>query len=127
MSRLKEILDIVTANSEEDIDSLLDMMSPQNFERSEMSEVFESNIGYDPISYYDKKRLVEMVEELEVSPDISEDVSELIKDSRESIVDEAYEVFDDNRDEYLKKSLDHVVEDKYGYEPDTDLDDEDDD
>lgn len=127
MSRLKEILDIVTANSEEDVDSLLDMMSPQNFERSEMSEVFESTIGYDPISYYDKKRLAEMVEELEVSPDISEDVSELIKDSRESIVDEAYEVFDDNRDEYLKKSLDHVVEDKYGYEPDTDLDDEDDD
>lgn len=123
MSRLKEILDIVSANSEEDVDNLLEMMSPQDYTRSEMSEIMESGLGYDPISYYDKRRLGDLVDQMKEDNNLPDDVDTLLED-REALIDASYNAFDENRDNYLKDSLDQVIEEKTGY---TDDDSEDDD
>ena len=123
MSKLKEILDIVSANSEEDVDNLLEMMSPQNYTRSEMSEIMESGVGYDPMSYYDKRRLGDLVDQMKEDSNLPDDVDTLLKD-KEALVDASYDAFDENRDSYLKDSLDQVIEEKTGY---TDDDSEDDD
>lgn len=124
MSRLKEILDIVSANSEEDVDNLLEMMSPQNYTRSEMSEIMESGLGYDPISYYDKIRLGDLVDQMKEDSNLPDDVDTLLKD-KEALVDASYDAFDENRDSYLKDSLDQVIEEKTGYTDDDDSEDDD--
>ena len=49
MSRLKEILQIATANSEDAFDDLADLMSPEKFTKEELSSNMEEALGYDPI------------------------------------------------------------------------------
>ena len=74
-TRLEEILSIVTANSEEAVDDFLVIAHPENHEKEEIQETFEEVIGYDPLSYFDKKELGEKLDSMienhetpEVSP-----------------------------------------------------------
>lgn len=126
MSRLNEILTIVTANSEEDVDDLISLLTPDSCDAGELGETFESVIGYDPISYYDKKRLESLIDDIKDNGDTPEDVSEYINSSKEELVNDAYDDFDDHRDEYLEQSLNRVIEDKTGFDLlDSDEDDAD--
>ena len=77
-NRLNEIIAIVNANSEEDVSDLLTLMSPDNTPKEEIQETFEEVIGYDPLSYFDKKELGEkldsMIENHETPEDVAEDL-----------------------------------------------------
>lgn len=123
-NRLNEIIAIVNANSEEDVSDLLTLMSPDNTPKEEIQETFEEVIGYDPLSYFDKKELGEklnsMIEDRETPKDVAEDLA----DQKDEIVDAAYEIFDDSKSDYLDEALNEAIEEKVGYVADPDNDDD---
>ena len=128
MSRLNEIIQIVTANSEESVDDLLTMLAPDNTIKEEMKETYEGVLGYDPISYYDKKELSEKVDTIIDSKDTPEDTASYLVDNKEDVISDSYDIFDANRSDYLEDVLNDVIEDRTGYNPSSgDSDEEDDD
>ena len=49
---LKYLADTATANSEADVEEFLKIFNPAP-SRKEMGEIFEANLGFDPITHYD--------------------------------------------------------------------------
>ena len=123
-NRLNEIIAIVNANSEEDVSDLLTLMSPGNTPKEEIQETFEEVIGYDPLSYFDKKELGEKLDSMIEDRETPEDVAEDLADQKDEIVDAAYEIFDDSKSDYLDKALNEAIEEKVGYVADPDNDDD---
>ena len=123
-NRLNEIIAIVNANSEEDVSDLLTLMSPDNTPKEEIQETFEEVIGYDPLSYFDKKELGEKLDSMIEDRETPEDVVEDLADQKDEIVDAAYEIFDDSKSDYLNEALNEAIEEKVGYVADPDNDDD---
>ena len=123
-NRLNEIIAIVNANSEEDVSDLLTLMSPDNTPKEEIQETFEEVIGYDPLSYFDKKELGEKLDSMIENHETPEDVEEDLADQKDEIVDAAYEIFDDSKSDYLDEALNEAIEEKVGYVADPDNDDD---
>ena len=123
-TRLEEILSIVTANSEEAVDDFLVIAHPENHEKEEIQETFEEVIGYDPLSYFDKKELGEKLDSMIENHETPEDVAEDLADQKDEIVDAAYEIFDDSKSDYLDEALNEAIEEKVGYVADPDNDDD---
>lgn len=123
-NRLNEIIAIVNANSEEDVSDLLTLMSPGNTPKEEIQETFEEVIGYDPLSYFDKKELGEKLDSMIENHETPEDVAEDLADQKDEIVDAAYEIFDDSKSDYLNEALNEAIEEKVGYVADPDNDDD---
>lgn len=53
----------VHANSEDDLDWLLDLMKPVD-DRAKMGQVYQDVIGYNPLDYFDEKELRKQYKEL---------------------------------------------------------------
>lgn len=123
-NRLNEIIAIVNANSEEDVSDLLTLMSPDNTPKEEIQETFEEVIGYDPLSYFDKKELGEKLNSMIEDRETPEDVAEDLVNQKDEIVDAAYEIFDDSKSDYLDEALNEAIEEKVGYVADPDNDDD---
>ena len=114
-TRLSEILQIVTANSEEAVDDLLEIMRPHEVTREEMGVMLENTIGYDATSYYDKKTINDILDDIEADPNTPTEVVSHIESNREDIVDQAYRVFEDGRDvAFLPASVEEVIESDTG-------------
>ena len=125
MSKLQEILDIVNATEESSYNDLLDLLKPEVHNRYEAGEVFEVCIGYDPISYYDKKEIVEKVKTLDTS-NMPEGVASVFNDKVDRISEFAHEYFDNRRPEFMDEVIAEAVSDVTGWSPSDDFDDVDD-
>lgn len=106
MSRLKEILQIATANSEDAFDDLADLMSPEKFTKEELSSNMEEALGYDPISYHDKKFMEEYFDKLLDNPDISSADKLSMKEDKERILSDAYEIYQVDSEEAMESAVD---------------------
>lgn len=122
MATLQNLLDIVTANSEDVIDNFLDLMRPDDFTREEMGVIYEDTVGYDPISYYDKKDMRDYADQIAENPTTPQEVVDYIKESRDELVEEAYSLLDLSRENNIQACVESVINDKFGI--DLDLDDE---
>ena len=125
MSRLKDILDIVTSTGEEADSLLVDLLSPDRMTREEAQETFEMCIGYDPISYYDKKDILMHIDSIIDAEETPEDVAQTIGEDKREIADMAYEYFDLARQEILAGCVENAIEEKTGYDPSSNMDDND--
>ena len=123
-ARLKQILDIITTNSEESIEDFLIMSDPDSHSREELQETFEEVLGYDPITHYDRQGMSEIADEIAGDVETSEEVSEYIKESKDELLDEALENFEADKPDYYKKAVEDVLSDKFDYPSNEDDDDE---
>lgn len=122
MSKLNDILAIVSANSEESIDDFLTLLSPEVSSKEEIRQTFEDTIGYDPVSYFDKKEIKEKINNL-LEEDIPDEVSDYLTSDTEEVVNDVYEVFDENKSQYLDEALNTTVYENTGWSPSEEDDD----
>jgi hypothetical protein len=126
--RLEELMDIVRATSDQDVDDFVDLMKPDSFSRAEMQQVYEETLGYDPTSYFDKKDIGNISDRIATYPDTPQEAVDYINDSKEELVDTAYDIFDDGRQEFLQAAVEQAIEEATGVAVDADvIEDEDDD
>lgn len=92
-TRLEELCKMVSADSEDAIDDILDLLKPADMTREEMSVNFEQAVGYDPISYHDKKELSGSVEALRDTDILTPEQEDYLKEKSMVVVDEAYDRF----------------------------------
>lgn len=127
MSRLREIIDIVNATEENAFDDLAEMLKPEDFDRYSAGEVYESCLGYDPVSYFDKKEIDDKVKALDTEC-MPEGVASIVVDESERIANFAYEVFDDRRSDFMDEAINQAVSDVTGWDRSTyneeDIDDD---
>ena len=126
-TRMEDILAIVTANSEEAVDDFLSIMNPEKSSKEELQETFKEVIGYDPTSYFDYGTLKVMLENMKNSNEIPRDVIEVLESDEDEIIKEAYEKFDSERNIYLQDALNYAIEEKTGYNPGSEVEDDEDD
>ena len=126
MSRLEEIINTMKANTDEAFDDVLELLKPENVSKEQLQGTFENVLGYDPVTYHDKKEISAISDEIAADPSTSEEVSEYINSSKEELIDEALEVFETNRQDYLRDSVDTVLNEKFDIQPDDDEGDDDD-
>lgn len=126
--RFRDLLDIVTANSDDNVDDYLELLQPDQSNRYEMGAKFESTIGYDPITYYDRRELERMVDALieskvskndtEKNP-VPEWLKEALKDEKNRIdlINKAMDIYDSCRDDlFLPNALMNAIELTYNVE-----------
>ena len=128
MGRLEEILKIVNANSEESIDDVLTLLSPDAVSKEEIQETFEEVLGYDPTTYYDIKDIHDRIDKI-MDADIPEEVVDFLASDKQLVAQESFDVFEENKPKYFDESISQVILDKTGHDimEDTDLEDDDDD
>lgn len=126
--RFRDLLSIVTANSDENTDDYLELLQPDQSNRFEMGAKFENTIGYDPITYYDRRELGRMIDALiesKVDKDdankspVPEWLKEALKDEKNRIelVNKAMEIYDSCRDDlFLPNALMNAIEIVYNCE-----------
>lgn len=122
MSRLQQILDIVNATEESAFDDLTEMLKPGDLDRESAGEVYESCLGYDPTSYFDRREIKDKVQALTTS-DMPEGVASIVEDESERISDMAYDIYDERRSEFMDEAIDAAVSDITGWDRSTDDDD----
>ncbi len=114
-ARLDEICKIVLANTDDAIDDLIDLMKPESMSREEMRSNFESVVGYDPISYHDKKEISDSVHALRDTDVLSEKQEDVLTENHEEIVNDAYDRFSDKyRSDALNDALTETLADWAG-------------
>ena len=127
MSRLKEIIDIVTANSEENVDDFLDLMKPDSHDRDEMSAIYEETLGYDPSSYFDKRELGNIADAIAGDPETPSAVVDAIGESKDDLVETAYNIFAEGRSAaFLPAAMEEAIEELTGIPVDIDVEEDED-
>lgn len=112
MSRLKEIVAIVTASGEESVDDLLTLLSPEKHEKAEVQQTFEEVVGYDPTNYYDKKGIEDAVDEASVRMDYPEEVRDEIIKNKEAIAGAAFTAFDNGKPGAFRHHVTNVLQEE---------------
>ena len=87
-------------------------------DREEAKEVFERIFNYDPVSYYDKKDIAEIVDSKLEDAKYSH-----LEDDRDDIIDESYEIFDGNRHIHLDSAVKTALDLRMGADDDDDIND----
>lgn len=105
MNTLKEFIDIVTANSEEDVNKLLTILNPTT--EQEMSPVYEEVLGYNPIYYFDRKTAEDFVDR--IIPLAPIQAAQILKDKKEEIIDSSIRIFKDGRQNFVEGIVEEVV------------------
>lgn len=116
MSRLKNILDIVSATGEESDSILAELLKPENMTREQAQEMFEDAVGYDPTSYFDKKDIENHINSLMDDDNTPDDVVSVISEDVPGIVDSAFDKFDESRQEYLEAAVADVIYEATGWD-----------
>lgn len=115
MNRLEEILQIVSANSEEAVDDFLTLLSPEKSSKEEIQSTFEDVVGYDPTSYFDKQAIGEKLDGIAESNETPEETSSYIKDNRDDAIQEAYDAFEESKPAFFDSVINDVLEEKTGW------------
>lgn len=108
MTRLEEVLGIVNANSDEAFDDLSDLMKPDDFTRDQLGSAYESAVGYNPITYYEKKELNTSIDALKDTDTLTDHQEDYIDANRGLIVDDAYDRYDKH---YRSRALNDALVD----------------
>ena len=87
-------------------------------DREEAKEVFERIFNYDPVSYYDKQDIAEIVDSKLEDAKYSH-----LEDDRDDIIDESYEIFDGNRHIHLDSAVKTALDLRMGADDDDDIND----
>ena len=114
-NRLEDILAIVTANSDEAVDDFLVLSNPENHTKEEVQQSYIDIVGYDPTNYYDIRTLREMLDKMKHSNDIPRDVIDTIESDEDSIIDDALERYELNKESHLSDALNFVIEERTGH------------
>lgn len=101
----------------DEADSLIEKLINIPQDRDEAKMVFERILNYDPVSYYDKKDIGEIVDSK-----LSEAKYSNLDDDRQEIIDDAYEIYDNNRRVHLDAAT-KMAFDMRVSTPDGDIDD----
>jgi hypothetical protein len=125
MSRLKDILDIVSATGDESDDILLDLLKPEDMTREEAQVAFDDALGYDPTTFFDRRDIENHVESFIADDSTPENISSMVADEKATIIDDAFDIFDANRESYLRDSVAEAVYQNTGYNPSEDSIDDD--
>lgn len=114
-TRLEELCKMVSADSEDAIDDILDLLKPADMTREEMSVNFEQAVGYDPISYHDKKELTNSVNALRDTDILTPEEEDFLMEKSTVVVDEAYDRFNGSyRSAALNDALTETLADLAG-------------
>lgn len=125
-NRLQQLLDIATANSEDDFADFSDITKPENYNREEMSVMLEDTLGCDYTSYYDKQQLRNIAESIRGDFETPEVVKDYLSNPDDA-VEKAYGIFEQMRDEsVLPAAMESAIEEVTGVEIDIDVDEDDD-
>ena len=127
MSQLKNILDIVSASGEESDDVLMDLLKPEKMTREEAQVAFDNALGYDPTTFFDRRDIEEHVESFIADDLTPANISSIVADDKATIVDMAFEKFDDARQEHLATAVSEAVYDATVWDLSDDEDSESDD
>lgn len=99
---LKYLSDTATASCEADVEEFLKIFNPAPT-RKEMGDIFEENLGFNPITHYDIQDVIKAVDE--VLDHVSRDGVELVTKHKDEIVEKAMTVVETRRDDFLKDCL----------------------
>lgn len=99
---LKYLSDTATASCEADVEEFLKIFNPAPT-RKEMGDIFEENLGFNPITHYDIQDVIKAVDE--VLDHVSRDGVELVTKHKDEIVEKAMAVVETRRDDFLKDCL----------------------
>lgn len=114
-TRLGELCNMLSADSEDAFDDVMTLLKPDNMSRDEMSANFEHTVGYDPISYHDKKELTSSVEALRDTDMLTPEQEEYLADKGNVVVDDAYDRFNSKyRSNALNDALTETLADTVG-------------
>lgn len=122
MSRLQDILNIITATGEESVDDLLPLLSPEKHEKEEIQQTFQEVIGYDPVNYYDQKGIQEAVDEAAVRVDYAEEVRSEIVKNKEAIAEAAFESYDNGKPGAFRHHVTNILREEGILDPEEDED-----
>lgn len=101
----------------DEADELVEKLINIPEDRDEAKAVFEKILNYDPVSYYDKKDIGEIVD-----AKLNEAKYANLDDDRQEIIDDAYEIFDNNRHVHLDAATKMAFDMRIS-SPDGDIDD----
>ncbi len=102
----------VTADSEEDLTFLYDLLAPSD-DREEMGKIYNDTLGYNPIEYFDERFLIKTFDEIiEDAP--AEKKTELTN-AKESIIKEVMYNKVLQTDEYLLGMLLKAIQEETGW------------
>ena len=110
-SILEKLLAVATCNSEEDQEKLEQLLDPTT--RTEMGPVYEEAIGYNPITYFDRrdteKYFNSMIE------DAPQSIKEVLEEKKEEIIESVLEHKENLNEEYLITLLNLSFEKECGW------------
>ena len=99
------------ANSEEDLDFLLELMRPTS--RNEMSEIYVQTLGYNPITYFDEKYLYGIYDDIAATAPDS--VQTQLRSKKDEIISKVMDIDANIKEEYLKSLLLQEIEAETGW------------
>lgn len=120
---LANVLQILSATSDQSFDDLTDLMKPEDYSREEMQETYEETLGYDPTTYFDRRDMKGIIDKIANDSNTPDEALDYIKDHEETLINDAFEQFDDGREVFLQAAVEQVIEEVTGVEIDTDLSD----
>lgn len=91
-----------TADSEGDVDSLLKLFNPVE-SRETMGEIFEDTLGYNPITHYDIKDVIKVIDD--AIDHVSSAGVKTIVANKTKIVDKAMEIYNARRMEHIQEAV----------------------
>lgn len=118
---LENVLQILSATSDQSFDDLVDLLKPDEYSREEMQETYEETLGYDPTTYYDRRDMQAYAERLANDLNTPNEAVDYIKDQGDALIDEAFDQFNDSREVFLQAAVEQVITDATGVEIDIDL------
>jgi len=122
---LENVLQIVSATSDQSFEDLVDLMRPEDHSREEMQETYEETLGYDPTTYFDRRDMKDIVERIADDPNTPDEALGYIKDQGDDLIDDAFDQFDSSREVFLQAAVEQVIEEATGVEVNADLSDDD--
>lgn len=99
------------ANSEEDLDFLLELMRPTS--RNEMSEIYVQALGYNPITYFDEKYLYSIYDDIAATAPDS--VQKQLRSKKDEIISKVMDIDANIKEDYLKSLLLQAIQDETGW------------
>ena len=99
---LKFLGNAATADSEADLDPVLNLFNPVD-DRKEMGEKFEETLGYNPITHYDFRDVVAAVDS--VSIQVSDEGRMVIENQLDDIAKRAMAILEEGREAHIKAAV----------------------
>lgn len=101
MTTLQQLIDTISANSEEDVTKLLQMMNPTSAE--EMGPIYIDVLGYNPIKYFDEKIIERQIDKL--IPYAPNKAGQILVNKKKEIIKTTLDLYDQTKETWIQGSL----------------------